>query len=181
MALVYRIDANDRLWHVGEGWDAFAAENGAPQLTRERVLGRFIFDFIAGRETQHLYGILLGRARAGMAGLHFPFRCDSPDRRRFLTMQLRRFGDTGVEFECTLDRIEPRIPIMMLDPRIARSDELIRMCSWCKRVEVTQDRWQDLESAIAELDLFRSEPLPQITHGICRRCRELVQAARDPA
>lgn len=181
MAIVYRIDANDRLCYIGEDWAAFAAENGAPELTSERVLGHSIYDFIAGKETAYVYRLLLGQARATGRPLRFPFRCDSPARRRFLTMSVRRYGDTGVEFHCTLERVESRTPISLLNVDLPRGDELVRVCSWCKRVNVRERGWHEIDAAVTELDLFSSPHPPEISHGMCNRCHDLVQSAREPA
>jgi len=52
---------------------------------------------------------------------------------------------------------------------VQRTDELLKMCSWCNRLHCDQD-WLPLEEAINYLGLFGSSHLPRITHGICPTC-----------
>jgi hypothetical protein len=37
---------------------------------------------------------------------------------------------------------------------------------------MSEVRWVEVETAIAELDLFGQVPLPRISHGICPSCSE---------
>ncbi len=87
-SFIWIIDAADKLVHVNDAWLAFAGENTAPQLTAASVLNQPIWRFIQGQETIYLYKQIFGRVRAGKSPVKFPFRCDSPDCRRFMEMQL---------------------------------------------------------------------------------------------
>ncbi|MGQ9666509.1 MAG: PAS domain S-box protein [Anaerolineae bacterium] len=46
------------------------------------------------------------------------------------------------------------------------------MCSWCKRIQLSEGRWAEVEEAIRDLHLFDKYPVPQISHGICPECRD---------
>ena len=59
----YRVDARDRLVFVDPLWLAFARENGAADLTEQRVIGRSLWDFVADAETIRLYRELHARVR----------------------------------------------------------------------------------------------------------------------
>ena len=48
--LVYTIDGRDRIDSIEGDWDAFALDNGAPDLIRDQVLGNSIWQFIEGLE-----------------------------------------------------------------------------------------------------------------------------------
>ncbi|MEJ7699195.1 MAG: Crp/Fnr family transcriptional regulator [Pyrinomonadaceae bacterium] len=58
----------------------------------------------------------------------------------------------------------------LLDTNALHSDDLIHICSWCKRVDVGQENWEEIEEAVKTLGVFEQEKLPQITHGICSDC-----------
>jgi hypothetical protein len=79
-------------------WLAFAGENGAPQLTASLVLDQFLWRFIQGQETVYLYKQIFGRLRAGKSPIKFPFRCDSPDCRRFMEMKLSLLPGDTIQF-----------------------------------------------------------------------------------
>ena len=42
-------------------------------------------------------------------------------------------------------------------------------------------KWEEVEDALTELQLFHADPLPRITHGVCSDCKELVLKELDEA
>ncbi|MCB1693869.1 MAG: hypothetical protein KDI19_13965 [Pseudomonadales bacterium] len=164
----YAIDRFDILTDVDDEWERFAAENGAPDLTRDSVVGRSIFSFIAGSETRQIYRELFVRARHNPAPIVIPFRCDAPAIRRDMTLEVIGNSIGDIELTGRLLSAEAREAVAALGD-VARSDEIVRMCSWCKRVDI-EGNWVDLEVATRELSLFASYPLPRFSHGICTRC-----------
>ncbi len=174
--LVYRIDVADRLVSVGPGFDEFAAANEAPGLSAARVLGRRLWSFISDAETVLLYEALVDGVRRTGRAARIPFRCDSPQRRRYMEMEIVPTGEQDIEFRSALLRLEEQAPLPLYDARRPRTDELLRVCGWCKRVW-SGGRWLEPEAAIQALDLFSRPALPQLTHGICEDCRERVRAA----
>jgi len=167
----YRIDDSDRIIDVSGYWLQFAAENLAAESCQpDRVLGRLIWEFIDGSETRHLYEIILKRVRQAHMPVTLPFRCDSPDMRRYLELTIVPIGNDAIEFYSRVLREEPRESVDLLKPDAQRSDEYIKMCSNCKKIERGENRWVEVETGIAELQLFESSNLPQITHGLCDDC-----------
>lgn len=172
--LVYRIDADDRITRVNEGWDCFATANDAPELRQPDILGRSLWDFIHGDEVRHLHRVLLERARKGNRILDLPFRCDSPEVRRFMLMDLWPLPDDEVEYRCRVQYRELRPPVALFERHAPRKGPLLRMCAWCRRVDIGDDTWVEVEDAIAILNLFENDNLPPLTHTVCPRDRRLV-------
>jgi len=168
---IWSIDAADKLVHVNDDWLAFAQENSAPQLTASLVLNQPIWRFIQGEEASYLYQQIFRRVQVGVSPVTFPFRCDSPDCRRFMEMKLSLLPDGGIEFISHLLREEWRDPIDLLDASRDRSGEFITVCSWCKKIHMPERGWGEIEAAIAALDLFGHRPMPRLTHTICDSCR----------
>lgn len=166
---IHTIDRSDRIVDVNREWLAFAEENGAPWLNAGSVLSRPLWDFITGMETRHIYRLIITRARERLETAAIPFRCDSPDCRRHMAMELRPIEGGQVEFACTVLKVEKRPYVALLDPKAERSEEFITICSWCRRVRL-KDGWSEAEEAVRSLGLFSAEILPQITHGICPDC-----------
>lgn len=165
----YEIDAHDVLIDVGDRWEQFAEECGAEGLDRRRVLNRPLWDFIAGRETKHAYELLLGRAREGGKPLVVPFRCDGPTIRRYMELDIVPRTAGQVQLVGRLLRTETRPHVALLDAERECSDEVLVICSWCKRVDA-EGQWMEVEDAVSTLGLFVRTALPRLSHGICERC-----------
>jgi hypothetical protein len=172
---IHRVDAGDVLVFVDETWLRFAAENAAPALTADAVHGRQLWGFVADAETVDLYKLLFARVRQRRVSLRVPFRCDSPEARRFMEMEIAPWGEAGVECRNLLLRVEPRSAVSLLEPAQPRSEELVVICSWCKRVQVG-DVFREIEEACRELALLAATPAPRLSHGICPECRERVRS-----
>lgn len=178
----YRVDPDDRIVAIGGEWDRFAASNDAGHLREELVLGKTLADFVTEPTTREIYEAVLRRCRAGGEPITFPFRCDAPDCRRYMTMTVSNFEGSGVKFDSRMDREERREHCAVLDASSPRGDRFVSVCSWCKRFKLPDGRWAEVETAIAELKLFDSDLQPRLTHGICSDCARAMRerlARRD--
>jgi hypothetical protein len=178
-SFIWIIDAADKLVHVNDDWLAFAEENTAPQLTAAAVLNQPIWHFIQGQETVYLYNQIFGRVRAGESPVNFPFRCDSPDCRRFMEMKLSLLSGDAIEFISHILREEWRQPLDLLDASRDRSGEFLKICSWCKKIHIPGRGWEEVEAAIEPLDLFGHLSMPRMTHTICDACYEAIKGELD--
>ena len=169
----YSVDRDDAVASVSDDWLAFARDNRASELSREYVLGQPLWRFIAGEETRLLYRDLFDRVRTGGSAIEIPIRCDSPDRFRFMRLVMAPGPDDSLELECTLVREQERPFFSILDRAFPRSDSSIEMCSLCKSVLAPDGEWLELEEAIRALDLFGSDPLPEIEQRVCGGCAAL--------
>ena len=168
--LVYQVDASGRIAAVGEGWDAFARANAAPELAAGTIVGRPMISFIAGAETRHLYDLLTERAVRARRPITVPFRCDAPDARRSMEMRIEAHADGHIEFRTRPLDIHSRAPVALLMASARRDrSTFLRICSWCNRGYV-QNQWMEIEDVIGKLGLFDRAPLPELTHGVCETC-----------
>lgn len=174
-SFIWIIDDADRIVYVNDAWLAFAAENTAPQLTTSVVLDQPIWCFIQGQETSYLYKQIFGRVRAGVSPVKFPFRCDSVDCRRFMEMKLSLLPGGAIQLISHMLRGEWREPVDLLDASRDRSGEFLKVCSWCKRIDIPGKGWGEIEAAIGALDLFDHFSMPRMTHTICDACHEVVR------
>jgi hypothetical protein len=172
---IWIIDDADKIVHVNDAWLAFAGENAAPQLTAALVLDQFIWRFIQGQETIYLYKQIFARLRAGKSPVKFPFRCDSPDCRRFMEMKLSLLPGGAIQFMAQILRQEWRDPVDLLDASRDRSGEFLKICSWCKKINIPGQGWGEIEAAIEALDLFGHHSMPRMTHTICDACYSAVR------
>ena len=172
----YTVDRDDLLEWVSSEWLTFAKENEAMGLVPELILGRSLWEFIGGVETRHLYRHLFEKARERHVSVSVPFRCDAPTVRRYMRLTIEPTKDASLEIVIDVLREEDREYVALLDVTVPRSTDLVTMCSWCRRVMVESDQWEEVEKAIELLGLFLQEELPSITHGVCPECYAAVMA-----
>jgi hypothetical protein len=170
----YEVDAVDRIRMVDDRWLEFARENDAPGLTREAVVGRLLWDFIAGAETHALYREILRRVRGQDIQLILPFRCDSPVFQRWMRLVMTSLVDGAVRFDGVMVRKLERIHLGILDPHAPRRPQELPMCSCCKRVHVDSS-WLEPEDALARFHILRAEPYPRLKQVICLSCQSVAQ------
>lgn len=169
----YTVNADDELVSVNEAWGDFASSNDGAGAAAAAVLGRKLWDFIAGAETQLLYRDILHRVRRGNT-VRFSIRCDAPDRRRLIEVVAAPGAGAAVEFHTRVLWEEARERQPLLDPRVAHSDEFLHVCAWCKKVQVG-DEWIEVEEAVTRLALFDRPALPWLSHGVCPACDAEMQ------
>lgn len=169
--LTYRIDSAGHIVSIEGPWDAFAEENDAPALAARVVLGRPLFDFIAGVDVRHIYDLLIRRVRSGRT-IEVPFRCDAPAARRWLRLSMAPAGDL-IEFRSSTLDVRSRPPQALLASARRRSAELLLICSWCKQVEL-REGWREIEEAVQTLALLDGAAMPGLTHGLCPACAQRV-------
>lgn len=173
--VVYKIDKDDIICEVNELWDTFAIENdGLPENSSKNVLGKKLWDFIKDPETKHIYQILIENVRKALIPITIPIMCDAPDTKRYIDIDIIPHDEGKIEFRSKIVKEVKRQRIDLLDKKIPRSDEFIKMCSYCKAVKIGEERWVDTEKAVLELKLFYKSSLPQISHGICPYCYKKV-------
>lgn len=176
---VYELDADLRIISVDAGWTEFASANQAPELVPPPgPLGQSALSCVADPTSALLYGSLFQRVLQTGRAIAFPLRCDSPTLRRFLELRIAPRAPSGLRIETTLLRTEPRSPVTLLEQRHRAGGDPLRMCGWCKSVDV-EGRWCEVEDALVALRLFEHDLVPAVTHGICPSCSERMLQLLD--
>lgn len=165
----YTIDHDDRIVSVNAQWNEFALANDAPELLSQGVVNRPIWDFISDLETTAFYREMIAKVRRQVA-VEFNYRCDSPKQRRLMTMTIKSRHDGWIDFISDVIEVEDRSEQKLIDRHQSRGDSLVVMCSWCKKVRISEMLWHEIEEAIVALKIFEREMLPRISHGMCGRC-----------
>lgn len=178
--LLYTVDSNDTITEVSDNWTAFANDNAWNAACRpEEVVGKKLWGFIQGIETRYLYKELFQRVRSGSACGPIPFRCDSPQERRFLELVLAPSQNGQIEITSTILRTERRAPVALLDSNAPQSnDEKVTICSLCKKME-TPHAWIEIEAGLTQQRIFESSKMPRVTHGLCPECYRITLAQLD--
>ncbi len=167
----YTIDNEDKIISVSDNWQLFAEENQAAEtLLPHMIENKPIWQFIEGPEATHLYANILKNIREHNKSVTIPFRCDSPDKRRYLKLTISPIQHNSIEFVSHLIREETRDTVDFLKFDLPRSNEMITMCCMCNKVKLAENFWVEVEGAIVSLKLFELNTLPKISHGLCNEC-----------
>jgi hypothetical protein len=178
----YRVDGNDILLEVSENWQSFSDENSGGEACFPRnVIGSSLWRHICEWETKQLYQTILERVRMNNQRACFPFRCDSPDKRRFLNLLVIPMERNCINFESRILKTESREPVALLSGEVKRSEELLRICSMCKKIAISDTEWVEVETAVRTLGLFERVLMPRFTHGVCQSCFDSAIAELDAA
>jgi hypothetical protein len=165
----YQVDAEDRIINIDGAWSAFARENGGQSLLNNPPIGRLIWDLIRGMSTRNIYHIIMKQVRKTGHPARFPFRCDSPDVRRYMEMKIS-LGEAGsLWFQTSIAKVVAADGNNVSNYAASPTKELVQMCAWCDRVQVG-DEWLPLEVAIWSLGLLDTPEAPPISHDICLSC-----------
>ncbi len=176
--VVYRIDADDRLSCTEGDWQDFAVQNGWPEgKILSQVLGKTLWTFIADLKTAHLFRLFVERVRADKVSRTVYSRCDSCDEQREIQITMSALPGNGVEFRSEIVKTSPREPVELLNSEVERSDDFVRICSYCQKIATSKTEWRDIEEACQVLGLLGMSNLPQLTHGICPNCYATVIAS----
>lgn len=166
----YVVSESDMIVAVDDWWLAFAKENGAPELTRESVVGQSLWPFIVDEPTRNLYREIHAHVRSSGIPVTVPFHCDSPTLERHMELTIRLGALDQLRYESTMIRGVPRGYLATLDPDKQRSREFLTMCSLCKRSLIEPSGWMDLENISVTLRLFKQEAVPQLRYTVCPEC-----------
>lgn len=182
--LTFRTDQDGIIQEVGtNNWNAFANENGAPELDADEVIGRNLFEYIQGEQVRDQLRLVLDRVSQDPNWCWvLPHRCDSPGRERAFCQSIRPvFSEndcTGFVFQSVEQHSRQRPPVHLFNfkmlNQLALEDPtlpVVQMCSWCQRVNydpVSGGDWISAEDYYAK----GGRTNVRISHGICDDCLE---------
>ena len=172
--ITYHINDEDKIVYLSEEWGSFANENMAGILSAGNVLNKSIYEFIADDNSRQLYALLFQRVRNQPVSVQFPFRCDSPEKRRYMVMEIYPVENGLLALKSCIVREEIRQAVLLLDRNIERTAEYLKICGWCKKVDVN-GVWMEAEPALKSLGLLGETRLPNLSHGMCDDCYENIR------
>lgn len=169
--IIYRINEQDIIYSIEGPWDEFALENdGYPENQSKNILGNPIWKYITDFETKHIYKLILDHVRLLKKEITIPIMCDAPTMLRFIDLTIIPLVDNNIEFVSQITKEVKRQRVNILDKNISRNEQIIKMCSYCKAIQVDENNWMETAEAVSHLKLFNKKTLPKISHGVCSIC-----------
>lgn len=173
---------------VGQrGWATFAADNGAPNLTSQAVIGGSLFASIQGSAVQAAYRRLHAAVSTGRrAQVVFEYRCDSPIAERHMRMAISGVSDgrqiAAVLYQSQLIEQKLRPPLPLFSRQLRRATEhppVVLLCAFCQQVEWPVGEARGRRRWISTVDYYRmgGPDAAAVESVICPRCEREVLAA----
>ncbi len=163
----YWLDADDAIVRVSGDWDRFARENDGSGLYSADIRGKSIWSFISGDSSRMWLEALLQLTRLTGKPISRPYRCDSPDLKRFMTMTIIPEGSGRLRIEHTIISTVPRqAPIYFHYAPKAAPSRFYQRCSVCGRVRRSQaEPWLEADE-LCEQDKAELS----VIYSVCGDC-----------
>ena len=169
----YWLDAENRMVRVGSDWDRFASENDGDKVLAAHVLGRPIWDFIRGDVTRMWYEAVIKLCRLRGSSLGRPYRCDTPNKRRFMQMAIVPEESGLLRFDHTILSVEPIRPPVYFRAALHAEGVPSMRCSMCGHISRDGSKWLEPEPSPAGDGKTALAPLPVI-YTVCQECQRLL-------
>lgn len=169
--LSYTVDASDVIVAVGGAWDDSARCNDAEKIVSTQIIGKSLDGFIHGDETRMFVRTMLMSARVLNRPVMRPYRCDSPQRKRFMEMTVTPLDGGNIEVMHQEVHSEPIAnPTRMVAAPKGVTGVHTKRCSVCNRLRVN-GIWSELDDAVASGHLAPAvAPALRVIYGVCPDC-----------
>jgi hypothetical protein len=104
----YILDGKGRIISINGPWDEFAHENGGVDIYANDIQGQLIWDFISGDATRMWFDTLINFAAIKNEIIKRPYRCDSPEFKRYMRMTITPEGNGLLRIDHELLSLEQR-------------------------------------------------------------------------
>lgn len=170
-SICYWLDISDVIVDIGPGWEEFARENNAPELDVRKVIGRNVIDFVSGDVTRMYVRTILQSARLMRRPMVRPYRCDSPDQRRFMEMRLTMEDSGLLCWEHRMVRAEQLQRRMDFRPAAGlHAAKCVVRCSMCNRLK-SPAGWAEPDQG--EMPQRCDDGSIPVIYGICPTCQAM--------
>ncbi|MCG8488537.1 MAG: hypothetical protein MI756_13780 [Chromatiales bacterium] len=150
---IYELDADNQICHIDGDWDQFLQANtDEPQnrdrLRKKQVIGNKLETYVQDTTTRMLLHTVFDFVRQTQQTKALPYRCDSADRKRYMSMQIEPLADAGLRVSHTQLRSEPMDPPVVINPVTDANEAIVWRCSICNRIESEQVWLEPDEAAL---------------------------------
>ncbi|ODB96000.1 hypothetical protein [Candidatus Thiodiazotropha endoloripes] len=140
---IYELDTENQICHIDGDWDQFLQANtnqhqDYENLKKRRVLGNKLESYIHDTNTKMLLQTVFAYVRQTQQRKALPYRCDSADQKRYMSMQIEPLADAGLRVSHTQLRSEPLDPPVVIHFESTGNGETVWRCSICNRIESEQ-------------------------------------------
>lgn len=166
----YVVDDHDIILQVEGPWLEFATANQS-FLPIDKVVGRWLFEFIVTQEVRKVYKSVFDAVRASHKPITIPFRCDSHEVMRFMSMHIEPAAEQKLVVTSTLDQVISRSKVLASEiMHMSMSYEHL-FCSHCNKIYIARtNSWVEIDHAV------RSGYVKQQLNVSCTLCEHCEEA-----
>lgn len=181
LQLSYWLDDDNIICRVDDHWDrAMDSQNWSDRASASKIVGKPLFEFICDDVTRMYVATMIESVRVIPHTSFRPYRCDTPDMKRFMQMIITPEENGWIRVSHVLIRTEPlkkpvtfttTTPITPL--RQLRNNQTINYvrCSICNRLQQYgnwDNSWHEADSFVV-LGHASVKPL-KVLHSVCPDC-----------
>lgn len=181
----YWLDSQNIICKVDKYWDQNMDVNiwWSKRASSKEIVGQNLFSFICDDITRMYVSTMVSSVRLLKKEMSRPYRCDTPDLKRYWQMIVSPVANNGVKVSHELVRTEPLLkkvyfktivpPLPLLsapatDTHHLKGTSHIR-CSLCNRIsKMHSDQWQDIDTL--EDEAIPPDDTLNVLYGICPSC-----------
>lgn len=164
----YWLDPDNRIARVCEAWDSFARANNGEAALGVSVVGRPLADFVTGDVTRMWVNALLTLGRLRNSPVERPYRCDSPDEERYMSLRIVPEESGFLRVEHILHTAQRRPEPLFVRPALFQRQPHHRRCSVCSRV-LQDGKWVAPEHA-RDLKRRADGAELRVIYSVCEDC-----------
>lgn len=171
--VIYWLDRKRNIIEVGGAWDRFALENDASKAFSRQVQGNSVWKYIRDDSTRMWLDTLLQLAEITGDAVERPYRCDSPDTRRYMQMKIipEKPGVLRVEHRVVSTEKRNRTVYFKTSDQMSRN--MVSRCSICGRVK-SKDQWQEPDQGTQEKPLNLT-----VVYTVCPTCSSSLSSRKS--
>lgn len=179
----YWLDSKNIICKVDDTWDTHMdSSSWAERASSDTIIGKHLFDFVCDDVTRMYIATMIESVRVIPRTIVRPYRCDSPDRKRYMKMIISPERNGGVCVSHELVREEPLPkPVNFKTvsgkeielnsnsyPGLSGVGYLIR-CSICNSLKNRKTgSWHEVDT-LTEVNIDTTKPL-NVLYGVCPNC-----------
>jgi len=168
----YWLDKEYRVTRVSPEWDDFAKLNNGENITSEKVVGKLIFDYITDDTTRMWLETILLLAKVTQKTFERPYRCDSPDLKRFMKLRVTTDEHNEIRLEHIVLSTEKRYRNITFEyKKDFMSIPYIR-CSICGFIK-SDNKWSEPDELIKKEATIKTHEF-KVIYSVCESCKYLI-------
>lgn len=167
----YWLDESLRITDVNEAWDQFAQENDGDQALGSLIRGRPLWDFVVDDVTRMWLELLIKLARMRNEQIERPYRCDTPELKRYMLMKITPEAQDSLRVDHILVSTAPRIRPVHIHcaGRGTHLSNAHLRCSMCGRI-ANDNAWLEPDA----------DPVPEgkaltVIYTVCNHCAKALE------
>lgn len=151
-------------------WRDYADSDDEKLPAEVALVGTKLESHVAGANTNEFLATLLNAVMEQGQDCELPYRCDAPDKKRFMLMQISRLADKRLKLSHQL-LSETSLPSTILFRLGSALEAEVCRCSFCCRIRHHRI-WREPEEALCR-KLLRSDVENSVEYMVCADCRTL--------